>query len=151
VTGGVDGVGATFARAFAEARRAASLPENLFHLLPRGFGPCDTGVTLTAGDDMSERREVIGCVGRVYLVIEGGPGTVHEAEVAADHGFPVIPVARTGGHAAALHSQTHPPTADWNVLADANAPHPWVVAAVGRLVRSALGAVIDCGGCVVLG
>src|SRR5688572_477703 len=48
VTGGRDGVGLTFGRAFADARRAAHRSENLFHLLPRGFGPCDNGVTVGA-------------------------------------------------------------------------------------------------------
>ena len=36
VTGGRSGVGLTFGRAFAAARREAGYPENLFHLLPHG-------------------------------------------------------------------------------------------------------------------
>jgi hypothetical protein len=35
VTGGMSGVGLTFGRAFADARRARGRAENLFHLLPR--------------------------------------------------------------------------------------------------------------------
>lgn len=142
VTGGMDGVGLTFGRAFAAARRAAGQSENLFHLLPRGMGPCDSGVTLGAGVDYHDRREVLGRVGHAYLVIEGGPGTVHEVTVAAGRGVPVIPVGRTGGHAGKLHPQLslRPgfPAADWDLLADAVAPHGQVVAAVGRVVRLAL-------------
>lgn len=142
LTGGMEGVGLTFGRALAAARRSAALPEHLFHLLPVGFGPCDCGVTLGAGVDYTERREVLGRVGHVYLVIEGGPGTVHEGEVAAARGVPLIPLARTGGHAADLYARTACPPAfpqaDWELLADADAPHEGVVAAVGRLVRLAL-------------
>jgi hypothetical protein len=106
------------------------------------MGPCDSGVTLGAGIDYHDRREVLGRIGHAYLVIEGGPGTEHEAAVAAGRGVPVIPLGRTGGHAAALHHRTGCPPglprADWDLLADAGAPHGQVIAAVGRLVRLAL-------------
>jgi hypothetical protein len=142
VTGGMDGVGLAFGRAFAAARRAAGRPENLFHLLPRGLGPCDSGVTLGAGVDYHDRREVLGRVGHAYLVIEGGPGTEHEAAVAAGRGAPVIPLGRTGGHAGELHPRAccppGLPRADWGLLADAGAPHGQIVAVVGRLVRGAV-------------
>lgn len=142
LTGGMSGVGLTFGRAFATARRAAGHPENLFHLLPRGVGPCDSGVTLWAGIDFHDRRELLGRVGHAYLVIEGGPGTGHEAAVAAGRGVPLIPLGRTGGHAGDLHPQIccppGAPKADWDLLADADASHGQVVAAVGRLVRLAV-------------
>jgi SLOG cluster4 family len=147
LTGGMDGVGLTFGRAFAAARRAAARPENLFHLLPRGMGPCDSGVTLGAGIDYHGRREVLGRVGHAYLVIEGGPGTAHEAAVAAGRGVPVIPLARTGGHAGELYARAGCPSklprADWDCLADAAAPHGPIVAAVGRLVRLALAGQVN--------
>lgn len=142
LTGGMDGVGLTFGRAFGDTRRAASQPEHLFHLLPRGFGPCDSGVTLGAGIDYHERREVLGRVGHAYLVIEGGPGTEHEAAVATGRGVPVIPLCRTGGYAGELHPRSSCPPAlpkaDWDLLADTRAPHAQIVAAVGRLVRLSL-------------
>ena len=142
MTGGMDGVGLSFGRAFAAARRAAGQPENLFHLLPRGMAPCDSGATLGAGIDYHDRREVLGRVGHVYLVIEGGPGTEHEAAVAAGRGAPVIPLGRTGGHAGELYPRARCPAglprADWDLLADAAAPHGQIVSAVGRLVRLAL-------------
>ena len=146
MTGGVEGVGRTFGRAFAASRRAAGRPEYLFHLLPRGATACDSGITLHAGDDFGERREVLGRVGDVYLVVEGGPGTEHEAAVAAARGVPVIPLGRTGGHAGALFPRTRCPSgverADWEALNDAAVPHDVVVAAVGRVVRNALSRLV---------
>ena len=122
LTGGRDGVGLTFGRSFAEARHAAGLSENLFHLLPRGLGPCDCVVTLGAGGDFHERREVLGRVGHVCRVIEGGSGTEHEVTVASCRGIPVIPLGRRGGHAGDLHSRLPcPPWApaiDWAFLGD---------------------------------
>ncbi len=142
VTGGRGGVGLTFGRAFAAARRAAGYPENLFHLLPHGMGPCENGVTVGAGSGAIARREVLGRVGHAYLVIEGGPGTEHEAAVAIGCGLPVIPLGRTGGHAGELHRRSVCPPgfprADWDLLADPGAPREQVVAAVRRLVRVAL-------------
>jgi len=142
LTGGMDGVGLTFGRAFADARRVAGRPENLFHLLPRGFGPCDSGITVGAGNNYHERREVLGRVGHAYLVIEGGPGTAHEAAVASGRGVPVIPLARTGGHAGELYPRVSCPlgvqAADWTVLADVGTPPREVVAAVVRVVRVSL-------------
>jgi len=96
VTGGVAGVGQTFGQVFSATRNAMSKPENLYHLLPRGLEPCDSGITIGAGDDFFERREILGRLGQIYLMIEGGPGTQHEAEVAVSKGFPVIPAARPG-------------------------------------------------------
>ena len=142
VTGGRSGVGLTFGRAFAAARRAAGQPENVFHLLPRGFPPCESEITLGAGVDSIERREVLGRIGQAYLVIEGGPGTAYEATVATGRQVPLIPLARTGGHAGELYPQVCRPQGvrdeDWRILADAGAPLPDVVAAVGRVVRTSL-------------
>jgi hypothetical protein len=142
VTGGRRGVGLTFGRAFAVARRAAGFPENLFHLLPHGTGRCENGVTVGAGRSAIERREVLGRVGHACLVIEGGPGTQYEAAVATGCGVPVIPLGRTGGHAGELHQRSvcppEFPKADWALLADPGAAQEQVSAAVGRLVRVAL-------------
>jgi hypothetical protein len=142
LTGGMNGVGLTFGGAFAAARQMAGQPEDLYHLLPHGVCPCRSGVTLGAGADYHERREVLGRVGHVYLVIEGGPGTQHEATVAARRGATVIPVGRTGGYAGELHLRLSCPSdlpgADWDLLSDRSASHGQVIAAVGRLVRLSL-------------
>ncbi|MBI1325624.1 hypothetical protein GC170_20870 [bacterium] len=142
VTGGMDGVGLTFGQYFAATRIKSAKPEKLFHLLPRGSGPCESGVTIGAGFDFQDRREVLGRIGQIYLMIEGGPGTEHEAEVAVLKGFPVIPVARTGGHAGAFHRPEPPspgiPEEHWRTLADAGAPIEIVVESVRSIVRSIL-------------
>jgi hypothetical protein len=142
LTGGMDGVGITFGRSFAAARTRASLPDNLFHLLPRGMGPCDCGVTLGAGIDFHERREILGRLGDVCLVIEGGPGTEHEATVALSRETLIIPFGRSGGYAGDLHSKLSCPRwareADWALLGNTDAPYADVVLAVRRLVEAAI-------------
>jgi hypothetical protein len=142
LTGGMDGVGRVFERSFAKARQTASLPENLYHLLPRGFGPCDTGVTLVTGIDLRERREVLGRLSDVCLVIEGGPGTEHEVAVATSRRIPLVPLGRSSGHAGELHARLlcplWAPASDWALLGDRSASHGTVVSAVRRLVQAAL-------------
>lgn len=61
LTGGVSGVGQTFGHAFFEARRSQQLPPNVYHLLPAEMAPVEYGVTLPAGDSLSDRREVRPC------------------------------------------------------------------------------------------
>ena len=120
VTGGMEGVGMTFGRAFAAARRELGRPEEVFHVLPRRSWECDHGVTLHAGNGFYERREILGRVAKVYPVIEGGPGTAHEAAVAYAHGATVIPVGRTGGVAGELFEGRERPAwvtaGDWELL-----------------------------------
>jgi hypothetical protein len=138
ITGGMSGVGETFGRAFAAERQRLGLPERLYHLLPRGCIARDSGMTLTAGTNYEERREVLGRVGQVYLVVEGGPGTAHEVRVARARSAPVIAVARTGGHARDVYpSLERPPGADatdWELLQDRAAPLDAVVTAACALI-----------------
>jgi hypothetical protein len=140
ITGGMEGVGETFARSFAGERRRMGLPEQLFHLLPRGPAACDTGVTLCAGIDYEQRREVLGRLGEAYLVVEGGPGTEHEVCIARQRGAVVIAVGRTGGHAGEVYpSLERPPgaeLADWELLQDSTAPMDQVISAVRALVEA---------------
>ena len=143
VTGGMEGVGMTFGRAFAAARRELGRPEEVFHVLPRRTRECDHGVTLHAGDGFYERREILGRVAKVYLVIEGGPGTAHEAAVADAHGATVIPVGRTGGVAGELFEGRERPAGatagDWSLLGEMGTPHAAAAEAASRLLRKALG------------
>lgn len=142
LTGGMDGVGQTFAEAYEAARRSNGLPVNLYHLLPRGSARQDSGTTLIAGGDFHERREILGLAAQIYLVIEGGPGTEHEAAVAVSRGVAMIPVGRSGGHARELHAALKAPcesaTNDWELLASSEATCDAVAAAVARLVKSDL-------------
>jgi hypothetical protein len=144
ITGGMDGVGITFGTSFSASRMQASLPPNLFHLLPRGLGPCVCGVTVGAGMDYHERREILGRIGNVCLIIEGGPGTEHEAEVAASRKIPIIPLGRSGGYAGDLYSRLECPhwaaQPDWAFLGNADATFQDVVQSVRQLVQAAISA-----------
>lgn len=139
LTGGVPGVGETVGRSFFAA--CGSDEQRTFHVLPAGCIPWDYGVTLFAGRTMEERREILGRMAPIYLVIEGGPGTAHEHQVASKRGATIIPIGRTGGHAGAIYPHTPRPTAaaqtDWNALGSAEPAE--IAAAVAAIIR----AIID--------
>lgn len=136
ITGGMNGVGLTFAREFAKSRSLAGLPENTYHLLPDGFENADCGLIIQAGNNLHDRREIIGRTGDIFLVIEGGPGTEHEVSVALARNVPIIPIGRTGGYAREFFESNSPPTwADqliWSKLNDDDEP----VTALSFLVKS---------------
>ena len=142
LTGGVSGVGEAVGRSFFAA--CGSAEQRTFHVLPAGCVPWDYGVTLFAGRNMQERREVLGRMAPIYLVIEGGPGTAHEHEVASKHGAVIIPIGRTEGHAGAIYPYTAKPTAaaqaDWDALGSAGPAE--IAAAVASIIR----ATIEAGG-----
>jgi hypothetical protein len=73
VTGGMEGVGETVARTFFDCLPHAVAYTRVFHLLPVDFDPIDFGRTIFVGEDVAIRREVLGRVSNLYLVIEGGP------------------------------------------------------------------------------
>ena len=135
LTGGVSGVGEAVGRSFFAASNSDE--QRTFHVLPAGCIPWDYGVTLFAGRTMEERREVLGRMAPIYLVIEGGPGTAHEHEVASQRGAAIIPVGRTEGHAGAIYPHTAKPPAaaqsDWDALASAEPPE--TAAAVASIIR----------------
>jgi len=138
LTGGVPGVGEAVGRSFFAA--CSSDEQRTFHVLPAGCIPWDYGVTKFAGSDMEERREVLGRMAPIYLVIEGGPGTAHEHQVASQHGATIIPVGRTGGHAGAIYPHTAKPTAaapsDWNALGSAGPQE--IAAAVASIIQATI-------------
>ena len=105
ITGGVEGIGEAVGRSFFEARCRTSCAPQVVHILPYGEDVWDYGDTCFAGSDMSERREILGRVSRLYLVIEGGPGTHHEVQVASSMNATLIPVGRSGGAAAQVYQQ----------------------------------------------
>ncbi len=142
LTGGMEGVGRAFGDAFAAARKRLGFSENLIHLLPSEMRASWGGKALSAGEDFYERRELLGRVAEIYLVIEGGPGTAHEADVAAQYGGILIPVGRSGGHAEALFPQCSCPSRvspdDWALLNDPGPPAEVIGRTVGRIVQSVL-------------
>ena len=143
LTGGVEGVGEAIGRSFFRAREDEEGHRGVFHLLPRGHGRWDYGETLMAGSDMAERREILGRVAQIYVIVEGGPGTAHEASVALARSVLVIPVARSGGCAGDLYPEiTRMPDVDegaWRVLARADASPEHVAQAVRNIVGMKLG------------
>jgi len=140
LTGGVSGVGECIGRGYVGGCRALARTSDVVHVLPRGCGAWDYGITLFAGDDMGERREILGRLAKVYVVVEGGPGTEHEATVAAAHGATLVPVGRSGGHAGSLYrGGSRPALADpraWETLGDPEATSRTVAAAVAEIVES---------------
>ncbi len=140
VTGGVEGAGESVGRSFLATRERIAADGRLYHVLPEGYSPRDFGETLFAGSDMGERREVLGRLVEAYVVIEGGPGTAHEAAVAMARPAVVIPVGRSGGCAAELYPKmARPAFADdrtWALLDDSSASAAQVAQAVTDLVRA---------------
>src|SRR5262249_46785841 len=120
----------------------AGLEPRIYHVLPEGEPEWDYGETFFAGADMAERREVLARLAEVYLAIEGGPGTVHEARVAAARHAIVIPVGRSGGHAAELYAQMPRPAAvdetTWAMLGAREATAEQAAEAAVRAVRGCL-------------
>jgi SLOG cluster4 family len=120
LTGGVEGIGEAVGRSFFKSRRDSGQDSSVYHVLPKGEKAWDYGETLFAGSDMTERREILGRLSRLFLMVEGGPRAGNEADVASAHGAFVIPVGRSGGYAAALYSRaSHHPLIDartWETL-----------------------------------
>ena len=142
LTGGVTGAGEAVGRSFFAARSARKGHRGVFHILPIGSSNWDYGRTVLAGKNMQERREILGRLAECYVVIEGGPGTAHEASVALQNSACVIPVGRSGGYAAELYPQIPRPAfaseSAWRDLARPDASADTVAEAVGCLVRGHL-------------
>ena len=142
LTGGVEGIGEAVGRRFFQARRDAGQEPRVYHVLPEGEEAWDYGVTLFAGSDMTERREVLGRLSGLFVMVEGGPRAGHEAEVASASGAVVIPVGRSGGYAATLHSRIgRPPAIDadtWEVLGASESTPDETARAVLRAVQTLL-------------
>jgi hypothetical protein len=120
ITGGVEGIGEAVGRSFFQERSHCGNEPRVYHVLPNGEQAWDYGETYFAGDNMSERREILGRLSRLFLVVEGGPRTLHEVEVATSRDAAIIPVGRSGGHAAELYARMPRPSviaeSVWTVL-----------------------------------
>ena len=142
ITGGVPGVGEVVARHFFNERRRLSLKPNTFHILPRGLVSWDYGVTLFGGDSFRDRRLILGRLAPIYLAVEGGPGTAHEARVVLRRGAQVIPIGRTGGASQDLFAKLPCPerriNSEWKLLNDPAAGVERIGSAVRRIVDGLL-------------
>jgi hypothetical protein len=89
---------------------------------------------------MGERREILGRLAELYVVVEGGPGTEHEARVAAANGSILLPVGRSGGHAGALFARMGRPALaeehTWRTLGDFEAIPAKIAASVLEIVNA---------------
>jgi hypothetical protein len=145
LTGGVEGIGEAVGRNFFQARRDAGQEPRVYHVLPEGEPAWDYGETLFAGADMTERREVLGRLPAIFVMVEGGPRAGHEAEVASANGAVVIPVGRSGGYAATLYGRvSRPPAIDlgtWATLGASDTTAEQAASAAVRAVRACLGSV----------
>ena len=142
LTGGVEGIGEAIGRSFSQACRERGIEPRIYHVLPEGEEPWDYGQTLFAGADMTERREVLGRLARLYLLVEGGPRAQHEVEVAWNQGATVLPVGRSGGYAAALFAQMNRPNPldaeTWEVLGSSASSAEQTARAVVQVVQRCL-------------
>jgi hypothetical protein len=142
-TGGVSGVGESVGRSFFVARQKLSRSPGVYHILPRGEIGWDYGETFFSGSNMIERREVLGRLARVFLTIEGGPGTEYEVKVAQSTGAFVIPLSRTGGFSENLYGRMTCPIPEiemeWQVLDSSSAELEQVSRAVRTIVEVLLG------------
>jgi hypothetical protein len=143
LTGGVEGIGEAVGRSFFRARQDSRQEPRVYHVLPEGEQTWDYGETLFAGADMTERREVLGRLSGLFLMVEGGPRAGHEAEVGASRGAIVIPVGRSGGYAATLYARvSRPPAVDigtWTVLRSSSSTPEETARAVLYAVQICLG------------
>lgn len=143
LTGGVEGIGEAIGRNFFQARRDAGQEPRVYHVLPEGEPAWDYGETFFAGTDMTERREVLGRLSALFVMVEGGPRAGHEAEVAAAHGAVVIPVGRSGGYAATLYGRvSRPPAIDlstWEAIGASESTPEKTAKAVLCAVQACLG------------
>jgi hypothetical protein len=140
VTGGMTGIGEGVGRSFFEARAKEARESDVFHVLPHGCKRWDYGVTLFAGSDMAERREVLGRLSQLYVAVEGGPGTVHEGRVALHRGAVVVPIGRSGGYAGDLYPAVccpaFAPEQSWRLLGSSGATPEQVGQAVYEIVSA---------------
>ena len=140
LSGGMTGVAECTSASFLVTRNRLRLASNLFHIVPLDTSSACVGPVIEAGGSLAERRELLARVASRYIVVEGGPGTAHETEIALARGARVIPVGISGGVAAKLHAtcadayaRQHPA---WNVLNDKRAT-------VARVVRAAMTLCFD--------
>ncbi|WP_353932713.1 GUN4 domain-containing protein [Okeanomitos corallinicola TIOX110] len=104
LTGGVSGVPEALSRSFWRHQKPEST-SRILHIQPKGFIPWEYGENLTAGDTFPQRRWVLAHLAPVYLLLEGGPGALQEAQWALNAGAIVIPVGCTGGAAKTVYAE----------------------------------------------
>jgi hypothetical protein len=134
----VTGVGETVGRSYYQERVSAGLSPFIFHILPHAHSAWDYGKTLFAGEDMYERREVLARIAGIYITVEGGPGTLHEARTALLNQSALIPVGKSGGASKKIYDSLAKPEIhrkEWGVLDAQNATDDEIVRALKTLIE----------------
>lgn len=140
LTGGMKGVQEVFARHCGDG-------SCVHNLVPEGESSAfDVGKDIQAGKDLEQRKLIFGCVGDVYVTVEGGPGVAMEARTAFERGAAVLPLIRTGGASAGMFS--FPPAAlqkppfateeQWSELSDPTVPVTSTIVTLGRIMEKVL-------------
>ncbi|KAG8183491.1 hypothetical protein JTE90_001055 [Oedothorax gibbosus] len=161
VTGGFFGAADITAKTFNECREN-NIPEEsaVVHILPMNdsedlsakakqnpdgsFEAIPYGKTFFLGDSVKERETVVARLLDTCIVIEGGPGVVHEVEEFIWNDHFVIPIMSTGGAAGGQYGVPVrifevPPgvdDADWSVLSEKEATPEEVAKAVVNILVS---------------
>ena len=140
VTGGLKGAAEAIGRSFDGARGGRGL---VVHILPIGHEVPNFGSIHFAGSSLAHRRELLGRLASVYIVVEGGPGTADEVAIARSEGSCIIPVACLGGVGATVHAQCADAPrglakGDWALLSADDATPLQLAQAVARMSSSLL-------------
>eukprot|EP00927_Polykrikos_kofoidii_P016245 TRINITY_DN17321_c0_g1_i1.p1 TRINITY_DN17321_c0_g1~~TRINITY_DN17321_c0_g1_i1.p1 ORF type:complete len:1699 (-),score=318.54 TRINITY_DN17321_c0_g1_i1:1384-6480(-) len=136
ITSGLPGVQKVFAEHCGDGSQVFNL---VSHLATSGFRQ---GKDICVGDNIEQRREIIGLLGDVYITFEGGPGVAQEARAAFSRGAFVVPVVRTGGASAgafdfpvgALQVPRFVERSRWEMLRDEHVPVADAAAVVAAIV-----------------
>ncbi|XP_071038969.1 uncharacterized protein [Parasteatoda tepidariorum] len=163
VTGGFFGAADIIAKTFYECREnnQQQNEESVVHILPMrdsedftakarqnladgSFEALPYGKTVFLGDSVKERETVVARLLDTCLVIEGGPGVVHEVEEFIWNDHFVIPIMSTGGAASGCYGVPVkifelPPgvdESDWSILSERNASPEAVAKSVVNIMVS---------------
>lgn len=164
VTGGFYGAADITAKTFYECRENNAQPNkdesSVVHILPMhdnedltakarqnpdgSFEAIPFGKTFFLGDSVKERETVVARLLDTCIVIEGGPGVVHEVEEFIWNDHFVIPIMSTGGAAGGQYGVPVkifelPPgvdVADWSVLSEKEASPQAIAKAVVNIIIS---------------
>lgn len=146
LTGGVSGVGEAVSAGFFEGCALAGKKSTICHILPEGVKSLSPGLTLNAGTSMKTRREVLGRLAKVYLAVEGGPGTAHEIRIASGQGAVVVAVGAYGGAAANAHTGLRCPKGvnplDWDRIANPVLDDPTILDACEHILRALITPIV---------
>lgn len=141
LTGGLRGGPRVVSESYQRALDPATRSGDVAHVLPLGYEAPPFGSVHYVGTTLEHWRAVFARLSRVYVVVEGGPGTAEECTLARARGARLIPVAALRGAGGDFYSPRPPSWASataWAVLARPNASSESLAAATAMLAAQAL-------------